>query len=94
MGFVQKHEKLPTVEELLIFYFNRYIEAGKCGALPYLARRWASDVVEIYKPFFEKMDIQSIIEIFNKYNPIDKRCEAEKQVEQKLINPLEPNKDL
>jgi hypothetical protein len=40
------------------------------------------------------MDIQSIIEIFNKYNPIDKRCEAEKQVEQKPLNPLEPNKDL
>ncbi len=45
MGFVQKHEKLPTLEELLIFYFNRYIEAGKCGTLPYLTRRWASDVV-------------------------------------------------
>jgi hypothetical protein len=45
MGFVQKHEKFPNVEELLIFNFNRYIEAGKCGSLPYLAGKWASNVV-------------------------------------------------
>jgi hypothetical protein len=78
MGFVQKHEKLPTVDELITFYFNRYIEAGKSTILPFLAQRWAFDVIEVYRPHFEKLEISSIIEIFNKYNPIDQRCAAEK----------------
>ena len=78
MGFVQKHEKLPTVDELITFYFNRYIEAGKSSTLPFLAQRWTIDVIEVYRPHFEKLEIKSIIEIFNKYNPIDQRCAAEK----------------
>ena len=52
-------------------------------------------MLEVYRPYFEKMQIAQIIEIFNKYNPIEKRCEAEKEVKvQEIIeNTLEQKKD-
>ena len=55
MGFVQKHEKFPNFDEMITFYFNRYIEAGKCTTLPFLTKKWAINMLEVYRPYFEKM---------------------------------------
>ena len=38
--FLRKHLKIPTKEELMIFYYNRYVIGGKKDTLPYLIERW------------------------------------------------------
>lgn len=47
--FVLKHERLPNYDELLIFYFNRYIESGKYSTLPYLTKQWTQDIIDDHK---------------------------------------------
>ena len=79
IGFVEKHEKFPNADELITFYYNRYIEANKCKTLPFLTERWAKDVIEVYRPFFEKLDVKKIIEIFIEFMPIVYRQKAEKE---------------
>jgi len=34
--FIIKHGKLPNYDELLVFYFNRYIDSGKIKTLPFM----------------------------------------------------------
>lgn len=34
--FIIKHKKLPTKDEIAVFYYNRYVEAKKYNTLPYL----------------------------------------------------------
>lgn len=33
--FVIKYKKKPTIDELAVFYYNRYIEAAKTTTLPH-----------------------------------------------------------
>lgn len=42
-NYVIKYEKQPNNVELILFYFNRYIEAGKVTTLPFLTASWAQD---------------------------------------------------
>lgn len=39
-GFIEKHKKIPTKDEIILFYYNRYVMAEKCNTLPYLTDRW------------------------------------------------------
>lgn len=77
-ALIAKHEKFPTFEELITFYYNRFIEAGKCKTLPYLVEKFTKDALENYKPLFENRDIKEIKKIFEEYMPILHRIEAEK----------------
>ena len=37
------------MHELIVFYYKRYLCAGKTKTLPYLVREWAQEVVSEYK---------------------------------------------
>lgn len=77
-----KHKKLPNWDELVTFYYNRYIEAGKNNTLPYLTEQWAKDVIEVYTPHFAKLEIDHIIKIFKESMPIVNRCKTEDEWKQ------------
>ena len=40
-GFIEKHKKFPTKDEIILFYYNRYVVANKYNTLPYLTEKWA-----------------------------------------------------
>jgi hypothetical protein len=72
-NYVLKFEKLPNYAELLLFYFNRYVEAGKESTLPFLAEPWTHDLMEKFNKACEGMEIKDVIDIINSSRPIDKR---------------------
>jgi len=45
---VLKYKKRPTKEELAVFYYNRYVEAGKKNTLPYLTEKWIGEFLVSY----------------------------------------------
>jgi hypothetical protein len=49
---VFKYEKLPTVDELIVFLYNRFVEGKKFVTLPFQAEKWANRLIEDYKPHF------------------------------------------
>ncbi len=71
--FVYKYEYLPNSDELIIFYYNRYVEANKCKTLPFLIEIWTKNTIEQYRPHFEKMEIKEILRILEEFRSIDKR---------------------
>ena len=60
--FIIKYKTRPNKEELAIFYYNRYIEAGKKNTLPHLTEQWINDFLVAYEPIFEKKTIPEIVE--------------------------------
>jgi hypothetical protein len=72
--FVNKYEKKPEFEELLVFYYNRYVVAEKCSTLPFLIEKWTHDVIKKYEAVFpEGYDIKSIIKKLEETRTIIKR---------------------
>jgi len=57
----------------VIFYYNRYVEAGKCATLPFFVERWTREIIEKYKPLFENRPVEEIKKIYLEYNEIQKR---------------------
>lgn len=39
---------MPTKDELILFYYNRYVVTKKKGTLPFLTEQWAERVVAEY----------------------------------------------
>jgi hypothetical protein len=69
--FIIKYEKKPTQAEIAIFYYNRYVESGKKGTLPFLTQKWIQDFLEQYEQFFaEGKDVKAIASSLKKTNKI------------------------
>ena len=47
--FLLRYKWLPTPEELSVFYYNRYVEAGKVSTLPFQTEQWARQLLESYR---------------------------------------------
>lgn len=71
--FVFKYEKLPTVDELVVFLYNREVEAGKCKTLPFKVREWAEELISEYKPHFDSLSVKKAKRVFNESRVIEKR---------------------
>lgn len=41
-NFLLKYNEMPTLDELILFYYNRYVQANKKNTLPFLTEKWAS----------------------------------------------------
>ena len=52
-AFLKKYKKMPTKDELILFYYNRVVLAGKKGTLPYMTETWAERLVAEYKEVLE-----------------------------------------
>jgi DNA-binding transcriptional regulator YbjK len=52
-----KYKTKPNKDELAIFYYNRYVEAGKKTTLPHLTEQWINDFLAAYEPVFENKSI-------------------------------------
>lgn len=76
-AFVFKYEKLPTVDELILFYYNRIVESGKCKTLPYMVAKWAKQLIEDYQHYFNSSNIKKIKTVFNEFREVEKRKKAE-----------------
>ena len=74
-NFLAKHKKIPTKDELITFYYNRYVVANKTNTLPYLTERWASEVISDYNDAFEisKMSVEEALKAMEKSTAIVNR---------------------
>lgn len=44
-AFLVKYETIPTYEELILFFYNRYVEGSKKTTLPFLTEKWTKDLI-------------------------------------------------
>ncbi len=78
--FVFKYEKLPSVDELMVFLYNREVETGKCKTLPFKLREWAEELINEYKPHFDSLSVKKVKRVFNESRAMDKRIKLEAEV--------------
>ena len=78
-GFIEKHKKIPTKDEVILFYYNRYVLADKCNTLPYLTDRWVEEICGEYNKVITetKHSVEQIIHILDKSRPIEIRKKME-----------------
>lgn len=75
LNFIEKYESRPTYLELILFYYNRYVEGGKKSTLPFLVEKWTHEVADKFNQASEGMEIKEIIEIIISSRPIPTRME-------------------
>jgi hypothetical protein len=70
---VVKHKKLPSRDELAIFYYNRYVEAGKISTLPFLTEQWIGQLLQKYSAAFAETTIKEVIDTLKQSRAIEQR---------------------
>jgi hypothetical protein len=75
--FLFKYEKVPNVDELVLFLYNRYVESKKYKTLPFKVREWAESLIEEYKPHMESLGAKEAKRVFNGSRVIAKRIKME-----------------
>ena len=75
--FLLKHKKKPSRGELAVFYYNRYVEAGKRSTLPALTQVWIEQLLGSYEPVFEESSIPEIVAIIKESRNVEKRAQLE-----------------
>ena len=69
-----KHKKLPTRDELAVFYYNRYVESGKIKTLPFLTEQWIDQLLQRYSAVFPaETDIKEVIGTLKQSRAIEHR---------------------
>ncbi len=68
---------MPTVDELILFYYNRYVDACKTDTLPFMVEKWARGLIEEYKPHFELLSVKKVKKVLNEFRPVEKRVKVE-----------------
>lgn len=68
---------MPTYDELVLFYYNRHVEAGKGNTLPSYTNELAKEVIGNYQTLITTMQMKDIINIFNESRSIEKRKQIE-----------------
>lgn len=56
-GFWRKYNKMPTIDELIVFYYNRYVIANKKNTLPFMTKQWAEQFIQEYTKALEEHKI-------------------------------------
>lgn len=66
-----KYKKLPNKDELLIFYYNRYVVSKKKTTLPKLTQHWSVLFIEEYTKVLKEnnITIEAALEILQKSRP-------------------------
>ena len=74
-----KYKKRPSKDELAIFYYNRYVEAGKRGTLPFQTAKWVSELLKSYDKsvFSKEVDIKEVITTLKVSRNLERRVELE-----------------
>jgi hypothetical protein len=72
--FLLKHKKKPSRHELAVFYYNRYVEAGKRSTLPALTESWIAQLLQSYYPVFEECSIPEIVATIKESRTLEKRA--------------------
>ena len=76
-AYIAKYEKMPEYAELLVFYYNRYVEADKCTTLPFLTQSWTRELSEKFNKAAEGKSVAQVIQLLNLTRPILKREQIE-----------------
>jgi hypothetical protein len=77
--FLRKYKNFPKQDELLTFYYNRYICAGKKKTLPFHTADWAKDFIGEYRKVMEenKIDVEGAIKLLDESMPRKNREKIE-----------------
>jgi len=72
--FILKHKKKPTRAEIAVFYYNRYVVAGKRSTLPRQTSAWIDDLLTRYEAVFPEASIKEIISSIKESRTTEKRA--------------------
>lgn len=72
-----KYDKLPTVDELILFYYNRHVVSGKHSTLPCVVAKWSNRLIEEYQPHFESLSVKKVKRVLNEFREVEKRIKVE-----------------
>lgn len=66
-----KYKRLPNRDELIVFYYNRYVVGNKKDTLPFLVGQWAGKFVDEYGKALEEyhLTVEAALEILEKSRP-------------------------
>ena len=65
--FILKYKWMPTADELAVFYYNRYVEAGKCTTLPFHTQQWVRQLLSSYSQVLkEGTDMKEVASVLKK----------------------------
>ena len=77
LNYIEKYSKRPEFIELVLFYYNRLIEAGKKTTLPFLTEIWSQELAEKFIKASEDKSVQEILALVEKSRPIETRIKME-----------------
>lgn len=60
---------------MILFYYNRYVMAGKSTTLPYLIDRWSQEIIEEFAEAFDKakLTVKEGLDVMNSSRPLAAR---------------------
>lgn len=66
---------MPNADELVLFYYNRYVIGGKKSTLPAFVNEWAEDFVKEYSLCMEehKISVEDAIKLLEQSRPREQR---------------------
>lgn len=69
--FLRKFNKMPNRDELITFYYNRYVMANKMSTLPLLIGFWADEFINQYGKVMAEHNITAAkaVELLDKSMP-------------------------
>lgn len=72
---------MPNRDELITFYYNRYVIANKMSTLPLLTAFWADQFITQYGKVMaeHKISVADAVALLDKSMPREKRLIIEKQ---------------
>lgn len=76
--FILKYKKKPSSSELAVFYYNRYVEAGKRATLPFLTEQWIEQLLASHEAAYpEGASVKEIIAMIKESRTLEKRAQLE-----------------
>lgn len=79
-AFLRKYQRMPTKDELILFYYNRYTVKNKASTLPFLTEHWAEKLVKEYTKVMDehKITVPQALSLLEKSMAMEKRQQIEK----------------
>jgi hypothetical protein len=74
-AFLRKYKRMPTKDELILFYYNRYVVKNKKSTLPYLTEVWTEKLIADYSKVMteNKITVGKALDLLNISRPLNKR---------------------
>jgi hypothetical protein len=73
--FLRKYKRMPTKDELILFYYSKYVVKNKKSTLPYLTEVWTEKLLADYSKVMteNKLTVGKALDLLNNSSSLNKR---------------------